>query len=118
MELETGLEIFIIVRMATTIALLVIYLLALYWNVLFLVKTKWQIYSYLKLYTAIACLAMVLVYGYMGVRLFFGTPVEVTVLGTLIVRPAIILIGGSIAASARARYTTLKSGGEIWILRV
>ena len=105
-----------IIRGITTIAIILIYLLAFYWNLQFLLKSKWQQYSYLKLYACLSSLAVALAFIYIGVYFFKGNPLELSILGTTLLRPLFILVGGSIASSARARYTSLQHGGENWIL--
>jgi len=116
LELTIGLELFNILRFVMTVSIIIIYLLAVYWNILFLIKAKWKLYSWLKLYNAVACFLMAAVYTYYLIMFIGGTLLEVTITGVLLVRPVILLLGGSLASNSRARYICLTQGGENWTL--
>jgi len=98
-------------------SIITVYGLATFWNIKFLIITKWQIYSNIKLLTCIACILFFFIFGYAFIGNIFGNPVDAGIFGTALVRPTILLMGGAIASGARARITSLKRGGENWILR-
>jgi len=93
------------------------YGLAAYWNIRFLTITKWQPYSWTKLFIAICCIFYVIVFGYISFNNIFLKEIDISVFSALYIRPITLLMGAALAASARARITSLKSGGEEWILR-
>lgn len=99
------------------IGIIVVYGLSSFWNIMFLIKSKWQVYSGIKLYTALCSIIFVLLYSYLLFDIITGEPKPFSVVNIAIMRPAVFLLGGAIASAARARYTSLVHGGERWILR-
>jgi len=111
-----NIEILNILRVIMSSGIVLTYSLSIYWGTLFLIKTKWQSYSWLKLYTTVACFLMVLLYSYYLGRFIMGSPADITLVGVFAVRPIILFLGGSLASNARARYCSLLCGGENWTL--
>jgi hypothetical protein len=96
---------------------LIFYGLAAFWNIKFLVITKTQTYSWTKIFIAICCILYVIVFSYVSFNNIFLKEVDISVFSALFIRPITLLMGAALATSARARITSLKSGGEEWILR-
>lgn len=96
----------------------VIFSLAAYWNIKFLLLSERQIYSWIKAFSAIVCGLTTISYIFLIIEHIYGNPVDVSPYGLLVMRPLMILMGGAFASSARARLISLKNGGnEKWILR-
>lgn len=118
MVVQAALTIFDIIGLIMMFAIVLFYGLASFWNIKFLIKTEWQTFSWIKIYSAIVCFLMVVAYIYLIIRFILGDPIDTTLFGAMFIRPLILLMGGSFASSARARLTTIKNGGnEKWILR-
>lgn len=79
-------------------------------------------------YLSIASLILTMVYTFLflelSLRTFFNIGfierlsedfTDISLFGTVFVKPAVLLLGGAIASVARARYTALYNGGNIWI---
>lgn len=95
--------------------IIIVYGLAAFWNFQFLILFKWKEFSWVKLYSGISCIIMMTIYIYIYISNLFT---DTDSFGTIAIRPTIFLLGGSIAANARARLTALlKNGGEKWTLR-
>lgn len=97
--------------------IVIVYALATYWNIKFLFITKWKPSSLGKIYCAFTTFVFLAIESYLLVRFISGHPGDVTPFGTLIIRPAIFLMGGSAAATARSALSNLYSGGDLWTLR-
>lgn len=94
----------------------VFYGLAAYWNLKFIHITKWQPYSWTKAFITICCILYVFVFSYLAYDIIFLHKVDISLFSALFIRPITLLMGAALASSARARITSLKSGGEEWIL--
>lgn len=117
MNVEYAINFLDIIGIAVLIGIVVVYGFASYWNIKFLILAKKQSYSWIKMYTTIMCVIFVLLYSYSIFRVFSGNPIEASLFAAGFVRPAIFLMGGALASSARARLISLLSGGENWTLR-
>jgi glucan phosphoethanolaminetransferase (alkaline phosphatase superfamily) len=118
MSLNEGLGFFYIAGLFWIFAIIIIYSLSTFWNIKFLLKSKWEEYSWIKLYAAIASFLMVGVYIYVILNLIIAKTFNHDFFGVMILRPVLFLIGGVLASSARARLTSLKQGGkEGWMLK-
>jgi hypothetical protein len=96
---------------------IVFYGLAAYWNLKFIHLVKWQPYSWTKSFIAICCVMYVFVFSYLFYDIVFLQKVEISFFSAMFIRPITLLTGAALASSARSRLTSLKSGGEEWILR-
>lgn len=80
-------------------------------------------------YLFFATAAISIIYGILSIellaRLIFDTGMfevfiedftDISFFGTILIKPAVLFLGGAIASVARARYTDLKHGGESWKL--
>lgn len=119
MDAQVAITIIDIIMSILTIGIIIIYGLAAIWNIMFLCKTEWQSFSWIKVYSSLVCIIGSFIYLFLLVKLILGNPVDNTLFGSIVIRPFILLIGGAFASSARARLTTLKTrgGNEKWILR-
>lgn len=117
MNVEEVISIFNILGMFWMILIIIMFSLALFWNIRFIHITKWQRYSWIKVYAAIASVIVVGAYLYILLNSIINSVFNPDFFGVMILRPIIILLGGVLASSARARLTSLKQGGERWILR-
>lgn len=97
-------------------SIIIVYGLATFWNIKTFIITKTHYHSGLILFMAISCVVIVAVYGYILITTLSGDKSNITVFGTLIIRPSILLLGSSIASVARSRYLSFKHGGLQWIL--
>lgn len=86
------------------VAISVAYFLSFYWNLKYLLLVKKGGFCWIKANLAIASGLMVLIYIYMYVMLFLGTPVGISVFSNLAIRPVIAYLGFTIAANAHMRY--------------
>jgi hypothetical protein len=102
---------------AMIVVSLVFYAMAAFWNIQFLFITKWQPYSWTKIFISICCILYVIIFSYVSFNNIFLKEVDISVFSALFIRPITLLMGAALATSARARITSLKSGGEEWILR-
>jgi cation transporter-like permease len=118
MDSSEVLTIFNILGWIWILFIIVSFSLSAFWNIEFIYKTKWQEYSWIKVYAAIASALVVLAYIYILFNSIFNQVTNPDFFGVMVVRPIIILLGGVLASSARARITTLKLGGvEKWMLK-
>jgi len=115
MNLSEALTIFNVLGWIWILFIIISFSLSAFWNFQFLYKTKWQGYSWIKLYAAIISVLLVLTYFYILFNSIFNHITNSDFFGVMIIRPIIILLGGVLASSARARITSLKLGGEKWI---
>ena len=95
----------------------IFYGLAAYWNLRFVAITKCQTYTWTKVFIAICCILYVCVFGYILYNDVFLKKIDISFFSALFIRPITLLMGAALATSARARLTSLKSGGEEWILK-
>lgn len=86
--------------------------LSVFWNTLFLLHSQKQEYTWIKIHTLIVSCLFVLTFIYLGIRGIIGISLDATIFATIVIRPLIFLAGSVFAASARARYKSLKHGGE------
>jgi hypothetical protein len=114
---ESVLTIFDIIGISMIVGIVVVYGLAAYWNIKFLLLAKRQPYTWIKIFTTIMCMVFMGLYSYSLMWIVLGDPIDVSVFGFAFVRPSILLMGGALASSARARCVSLLSGGENWTLR-
>jgi hypothetical protein len=114
---ESVITIFDIIAIVMMVGIIVVYGLASYWNIKFLLVAKWQSYSWIKMFTAIMCFVFAGLYSYSLIQTIIGTPIDVSLFGFGFVRPSLFLLGGALASSARSRCVSLLSGGENWTLR-
>jgi len=117
MNVQAVLNFFDIISMIMMMGIIVVYSLATFWNIKFLMVSKWQIYSGIKVYITSCCAIFTVMYIYILTKAVLGVPTDVNLFGAIVVRPAIFLMGGAIASSARARLVSLNHGGEKWMLR-
>jgi hypothetical protein len=117
MDLEYAIDFLDTISIIVIIGIIVVYGLASYWNIKFLMITKKQSYTWIKIYTTIMCIVFVMLYLYFITMIILGKPIESSLFAAGFARPAIFLMGGALASSARARYTSLLSGGEDWKMR-
>jgi hypothetical protein len=114
---ESVITIFDIIAVVMMVGIIVVYGLASYWNIKFLLLAKWQSYSWIKMFTAIMCIVFAGLYSYSLIQTIIGVPIDVSLFGFGFVRPSLFLLGGALASSARSRCVSLLSGGENWTLR-
>ena len=93
------------------------YASAAFWNIQFLHLTKWQQYSFIKVVFAVCCAAYTLVFVHLVIDAIFIKATPISYFSITFIRPLTMLTGAAIAAAARARITSIKHGGEQWILR-
>ena len=119
MTIQVALTVFDIIGIIMMSFIIIVYMLASFWNIKFLIKTEWQGFSWIKAYSSGICILMSFAYIYLIIKFIFGFPIDTTLFGAMIIRPLIFLLGVAFASSARARLTSLKfkGGGEKWILR-
>lgn len=96
--------------------IIIVYGLATYWNIRFLIHGKKAYDWVLMLYASIATLVITCLYVYLLIEALKGNFDKVTLFGIMVTRPAILFLGGAVASMARARYISLKHGGLQWIL--
>jgi hypothetical protein len=96
---------------------IVFYALAAYWNLKFIHLVKWQSYSWTKSFIAACCIMYVFVFSYLFYDMVFLQKVDISFFSAMFIRPITLLTGAALASCARSRLTSLKSGGEEWILR-
>jgi len=111
------LNIYQFVQIIILFSIVITYSMAAFWNIKFLRITKWQSYSNIKVMATIAYISFSIIFSYALLSNIFKIPVEAGNFGIFFVRPTILLMGGAVASGARARITSLKNGGENWILR-
>lgn len=97
--------------------IVIIYGLACFWNIYFIKMTSPQNYTWIKIFGAIVYGFMAGLFTYLIIIAFMGNPMDASLLALIGIRPLIFLTGCVAAASARARISSLKNGGEQWILR-
>jgi len=112
MNLHEALTFFNIMGWVWMFFILVSFSLSAFWNFKFLYKTKWQGYSWIKLYSAITSVLVVAAYSYVLLNSIFNSVTNPDFFGVMIIRPIFILVGGVLASSARARITSLEQGGK------
>jgi len=117
MEVEKIIYIMRLLAIVMNISIVIVYSLSLYWHMKLVFTTMWTPYSSIKIGLALASLGFAIAYGYLLYSSFMGSPVTVTIFGAMVVRPLILLQGSFLSASARAKNTIAKHGGETWILR-
>jgi FlaA1/EpsC-like NDP-sugar epimerase len=119
MDFNQALNIFNTLGLIWAVFVIISFSLSAFWNLQFLYKTKWQQYSWIKLYASIVSILVVLAYFYVMFNLIFNHVTDPDFFGVMVIRPIIFLVGGVLASSARARITSLKNsgGGERWILK-
>jgi len=117
LEIERLIQIMKILGIIMNAFIVIVYSLSLYWNIKLLLTTVWVEYSWIKLGMAIVSLGFVVAYGYLLHNNLTVDSVATTIFGAMIVRPLVLLQGSLLAASARAKNTIAKHGGETWILR-
>lgn len=99
------------------IGIVIAYGYACFWNLQFIRMTLPQTYTWIKKLGAIIYGFMAVVFIYLIIIALMGNPMDASLLALLSIRPLIFLTGCVAAASARARISSLKNGGEQWILR-
>jgi magnesium-transporting ATPase (P-type) len=117
MDSNEVLTMFNIIGLFWILFIIISFSLSAFWNIKFIYKTKWQGYSWIKLYAAITSILVVLAYFYILFNSVFYQITNPDFFGVMVIRPIFILVGGVLASSARARITSLKGGGEKWILK-
>jgi hypothetical protein len=118
MDFNQALNVFNTLGLIWAVFVIISFSLSAFWNFQFLYKTKWQEYSWIKLYASIVSILVVLAYFYVMFNLIFNRVTDPDFFGVMVIRPIIFLVGGVLASSARARITSLKTGGnERWILK-
>lgn len=119
MDFSEVLTIFNIIGWIWILFIIISFSLSAFWNFKFIHNTKWQEYSWIKLYAAITSILVVLAYSYVLFNSIYNHITNPDFFGVMVIRPIIILVGGVLASSARARITSLKSGGyEKWISKI
>lgn len=85
------------------------------YNILFLRKSIWTEYSWIKLALAFCCVVFFSIYVYVFIRFLLQSPVNQDLFGIIVIRTAISWMGIALFFASRARYNTLMHGGEKWI---
>lgn len=111
------LTIFDIYSVIMMVAIIVEFTLACIWNFKFLFITEKQRFSWIKGFAGFVCLAVATTYVFLLIRILLGNPIDTSIFGAIVIRLLIFAMGGVFASSARARLSSLKYGGEVWILR-
>ncbi len=99
------------------IGIVAVYGHACFWNIKFIKITLPQTYTWIKIFGAAVYGFMAGLFTYLIFIALMGNPMDASLLALIGIRPLIFLTGCVAAASARARISSLKDGGEQWILR-
>lgn len=116
--METILEEFLILRIAgiaMMLAIVIVYSLCVFWDIKTFLLTRGSYHAGFILYLALACMIIVGMYVYLSVKNILGITEDITIFGTIFIRPAIFFLGGAIGSISRARYIALNAGGQTWI---
>jgi hypothetical protein len=90
---------------ALMLALIIgIYGASCYWNIRYLMVKPKDEYRWLRLYSAILDFAIVCAFFYLLISTFAASAYDIEFFDVAIMRPIIFLLGGSVAANAKARY--------------
>ena len=118
MDINSAADVFNFITGAMFILIMLVYGLATFWNTKFLIITNWQkVYSLSRLLITISCAGFFLVYTYLTIDYFTVRAVDISLFSGLVIRPFMLLLGSSLAASARARIMSFKHGGLAWTLK-
>lgn len=117
MSFENALDIFDIINAVMTAGIIIVYAFASYWNIKFLLSTKRQPYTWIKIYTTIMCIIFILIHIFYLYRIIIGSALDFSLFELAFIRSSVFLMGGALASSSRARYISLLSGGEGWTMR-
>jgi len=109
-SLITGFTIF------NLVGTIVILSLSLFYTVLFLRKSVWTEYSWIKLILAVMEFVFIGVYIYELIHLL-TTGIDLASSFGIIMRPLFLGLSICLLFAARARYNTLIHGGEKWLLK-
>ncbi len=110
-SLITGFTIF------NLVGTIVILSLSLFYTVLFLRKSVWTEYSWIKLILAVMEFVFIGVYIYELIHLLTTGIDLASPFGITIMRPLFLGLCICLLFAARARYNTLIHGGEKWLLK-
>ena len=97
---------------AVMLGILVFFGLSAFYNFMWLKKSNWESYSWIKVGYFIVSIIWVAIYAYALLKIVFGSPIDTNFFGIIIVRPSILLTGIIFAFSSRARYYSLLMGGK------
>jgi hypothetical protein len=117
MNFENVINIFDVINVVMTVGIIIVYAFASYWNIKFLLNTKKQTYTWIKIYTATMCIIFVLIHIFYLYKIIIGSALGFSLFELAFIRPPVFLMGGALASSSRARYISLLSGGEGWTMR-
>lgn len=102
-----------IIEIVSTIA----FGISAYFSVLFIIKAKWALFSWVKLWIGSASFLACAVNIHYLIKLLSGTPIVNDLVEAMLVRLVMMLVGLALAASSIVRYSTLQHGGEQWTMR-
>jgi hypothetical protein len=89
-----------------------IYAASCYWNIRYLILSKKDEYTLLRQYTAVLDFLLVCAFTYMLINTFAAAAYNIEFFDVAIIRPLIFLLGGSVAANAKARYDVVRDRRE------
>lgn len=104
MKVTTLIDVMTVIMMTLII---VVYGMATFWGIRFLLKMRTQPFCWIKMNTTIATGMMVLIYIYLFIKIFHSEPVDISWFSNIIIRPVIFYLGATLASAARARYKRL-----------
>lgn len=117
MNFEIASDVFNVINTVMTVGIIIVYAFASYWNIKFLMSTKRQTYTWIKIYLTIMCVVFILVHLFYLYRIIIGSPLDFSLFELAFIRPSVFLMGGALASSSRARHISLLFGGEGWTMR-
>jgi amino acid transporter len=105
------------IAVITTAGIVITFLMAAIFGVLFIVKAKWSKGSWVKVYITLAYLAVAVTFTVLLVSRLEGSPLVNDVFSIIAIRPVLFFLGGAVATSSFYRYIALVYGGDLWTLR-
>lgn len=97
---------------AVMLGILVFFGLSGFYNFMWLKKSNWESYSWIKIGYFIVSIIWIAIYSYTLLKIIFGNPIDTNFFGIIIVRPSVLLTGITFAFSSRSRYYSLLKGGK------
>lgn len=86
-------------------------------NLLFVKKSVWTSYSWIKVFLAFCELLFCVIFSFVLIMQLKQTPISQNIVAVIILRTAIAWLGIALLFASRARYNTLIHGGERWTLK-
>ncbi len=111
-------EFFNVISYIMIVGIIIVFGLATYWNLKFLIIAgRSADETGIKIYCAFSTFIFFVVEIYVLARYITGHYGDISPFGTVVIRPAIFLVGGAAASTARNALTHLEvmRGGKKWI---